>query len=323
MTAHRVLAPLTGLRPCRSPTGTSNPGKSTLCAKPICGAPGKLRSKIQIKLKLCEIISDSFFTTTFALVAVAVTQSAAHAHFVWATVQDGQARFALLQSVNEAPSADFETYVAKLTPTSGGKTLTLGTAKNGARFANVPNGSGVVFAESVVGTKERGGPPYLLVYDAKGAATLAAAGTKTNAPAEITARKDGSTLVVSVMQNGKPVADCETWVEWPGDMFAGDETKGTPTDAKGEVRVAWPRSDVPNGFVGARAMVNDPKTGEADGKKYQSVHHWATLSFPLESKGGDRHGSEYLRAAKRRKNDHADYPGRVGKQPPRGQHGGL
>lgn len=240
--------------------------------------------------------------TVAALVAVAAAQTAVRAHFVWATVENGQARFALLENAGEAPQPQFEKYVANLSPRCDGKTLTLGAPKDGARYAVLPTGlaagQGVVVAESVVGARERdGGQTYLLVYNPKGAASLAAAGTLTKAPAELLAHRDGETLVVSVRQNEWPVPQSEVWVQWPGD----EAPSSVQTDLKGEARVPWPAESAQRrrgGFVGIRAMVKEAKTGEAGGKRYAWLHRWATLTFPApQSATAERPFSQVLRAS--------------------------
>jgi hypothetical protein len=225
------------------------------------------------------------FAATMTLATLAAIPSAASAHFIWATVEKGQVRFALLENVNEAPSTQFAKYVAELTPRCGDKTLKLGETQDGARFAAVPSGQKVITAESTVGAKEREGKPYLLIYNAKGAVSLAAAGTLVKAPAEILVHKDGSDLVVSVMANAKAVADAEVWVQWPGS----DDSKSIKTDAKGDAHFAWPAEPHKSGFVGVRAMVDEARAGELDGKSYASIHRWATLSFPSE---GAKSGSK-------------------------------
>jgi hypothetical protein len=109
--------------------------------------------------------------------------TAARAHFIWATVEGGQARFALLEDIAGAPNPQFEKYVSGITPVCGGKAITPGSVRDGARYAALPAGANVVTGESAVGVKERGGETYLLIYHAKGAATLAAADAPTDAPA--------------------------------------------------------------------------------------------------------------------------------------------
>lgn len=225
-------------------------------------------------------------TMVIAVVGLMVVQSAAQAHFIWATVQNGQVRFALLENVNDAPQTQFAKYVANLSPRCKGKALTLGETREGARYAAVPAGQGVVTAESVVGAKEREGKSYLLVYHAKGAVSLSAAATLTKGPAELLARKAGKELVVSLRRNGMASARTEVWVQWPGREEASEE-KSFQTDHQGDVRISWPPATSTGGFVGIRAMVNEDKTGVSTGTSYVSIHHWTTLTFPLEGTQAD------------------------------------
>ncbi|MBC7808000.1 MAG: hypothetical protein H7145_17870, partial [Akkermansiaceae bacterium] len=106
-------------------------------------------------------------------------------------------------------------------------------------------------------------------------ASLTAAATVTKTPAELLARRDGETLVVSVRQGGWPVAQTEVWVHTPGS----DTPVSIRTDELGEARVTFPTGKI-GGFVGVRALVKEAKPGEAGGKKYPAVHRWATLTFP-------------------------------------------
>ncbi|MBC8135260.1 MAG: hypothetical protein H8F28_05140, partial [Fibrella sp.] len=106
-------------------------------------------------------------------------------------------------------------------------------------------------------------------------ASLTAAATVTKTPAELLARRDGETLVVSVRQGGWPVAQTEVWVHTPGN----ETPVSVRTDELGEARVMFPNGKS-GGFVGVRALVKEAKPGENGGKKYPAVHRWATLTFP-------------------------------------------
>ncbi len=221
-----------------------------------------------------------FLPTAAALVLTAVLPAAAHAHYIWATIENGQARFALLENIAEAPSAPFQKYVDGLMPRSGDKTLTLGPPRSGARYAALSAGQNVVFAENIVGTRERDGDSYLLVYDAKGAASLAAAGTIVRSPAELLARREAQSLVVSLRLGGLPVRSSEVSVQWPGSP----DPVSVKTDNSGEARTPWPTAPVPAGFVGIRAMTTEAIPGTVMGKKYATVHRWATLTFPVPAR---------------------------------------
>jgi|GEM_PF-1305415 Heme oxygenase. len=241
-----------------------------------------------------------FFATLGAAAALMTLQTAAHAHFIWATVENGQARFALLDDTNTAPDAKFEKYVSSLSPRCDGKAIPAGTLKGGARYAPLTSGQKVVVAESTVGAREREGAPYLLIYQAKGAASLDAAATRLEGAADIIARRDGQSLVVSVYQDGWAVPYGEVWVHWPG-VEAPTSVK---TDTKGEARAPWP-AKISDGFVGIRAMVEEPKSGEQDGIKYKKAHRWVTLTFPVAAAAapapvatsGEQTTAQILRAA--------------------------
>lgn len=218
------------------------------------------------------------FPSAVAAAAALITfHSTAYAHFIWATVQKSQVRFALLEDVNASPSAQFEKYVTGLAPRSAGKPLALGLPKDGARFAPLAPGQSVVVVDSVVGAKEREGESYLLVYHAKGAVSLEVASTEAKAPAEIIAKRDGNDLLVTVKQGGWPVPANEVWVQWPG----GSTPVSSTTDVAGQARVPWPQTPR-GGFVGVRAMVTEKRSGGYAGARYTTVRHWATLTFPVD-----------------------------------------
>jgi len=227
--------------------------------------------------KYSRLSLQSWLLPICTFVALAITQSAAWAHYIWVTIEDGQARFALLEHVQDAPQDQFTKYVENLTAYCGNNVLALGVPRNGARYAKLPGVQNMVTAESIVGVKERGGEAYLLIYDCKGVASLLAASTLTRTAAEILAHKDGTDLVVSVVQNGLPVSQTEVWVQWPGDAMEYHQV----TDRGGYARFHWPASISQHGFVGIRAMVKENTSGEQDGKRYASIHRWVTLTFPL------------------------------------------
>ena len=206
-----------------------------------------------------------------AIVATAAVPSVAHAHFIWATMENRQARFALLEGPSQKPDARFGSYVEGLKGD-----LALGAVTDGFRTCALPAGKSFVFAEKTVGVKNREGIDYLLVYHARGNATLFAASEPSKAPFEVLIRQEGSELIARVCQDGWPVPEAEVTLHLPG-----TETETTKTaDLKGEARFALPTPFV-SGTVGVRAKIVEGKTGELEGKKYAQVHHWATATAPL------------------------------------------
>jgi hypothetical protein len=206
-----------------------------------------------------------------ALVALILIPATARAHFIWAIIDQGQARFALLESPSEKPDARFGTYVDGLeTP------LALGAVTDGARSGAVPKGQTAVSAQTTVGVKNREGVDYLLLYHAKGTVSLQSAGKASTAAFEIVATREGDALVASVRQDGWPVPATEVTLHVPGS----DRQTTATTDLSGSVRFPFPVIQG-FGFVGLRAKVVEGKAGTAQGKPYTQVHHWTTLTFPL------------------------------------------
>ncbi|MGC4047811.1 MAG: hypothetical protein QM758_28790 [Armatimonas sp.] len=200
-----------------------------------------------------------------------VASSAAHAHFIWGMIDNGEARFALLEEPSQKPDVRFEKYVASLKTS-----LTMGIPKDGACSARLSPTQKTAFASSIVGVKERQGATYLLDYQAKAAADLASAGTPSkDAKTEVLARKEGDSLQVIVLQGGWPVPDTEVTVHWPG----APEVTGT-TDLAGQIKFEWSKAAKP-GYLGVRARVVEGVPGVNDGKKYEEIHHWTSLTAPI------------------------------------------
>lgn len=207
------------------------------------------------------------------LVATLAIPRTAHAHFIWATIEGGQVRFALLENPSEAPNPQFAKYVEALkTP------LILGATVEGARSCALPTGKTTAYAESIIGAKKREETSYLLVYHAKGAASLADAATTGGACVELLATREGEKLTVTALHGGKPAPQAAVTLHLPGV----EETQSATTDTKGIAHFTLPQSLTP-GFIGVRANVIETKSGEYQGAAYTEVHHWATLAVPSGS----------------------------------------
>lgn len=211
-------------------------------------------------------------TPVVALCATFVAaSSASHAHFIWGMIENGEARFALLEEPTQKPDTRFEKYVAALKTS-----LALGTPKDGACSGKLSPAQKTAFASSLVGVKERQGTNYLLSYQAKAAADLASAGTPSkNAPTEVLLRKEGESLKVTVLQGGWPTPDTEVTVHFPGVP----EVTAT-TDLAGQVNFDWPAA-TQAGYLGVRAKVIEGVPGTNDGKKYEEIHHWSSVTTPI------------------------------------------
>jgi hypothetical protein len=205
-----------------------------------------------------------------AMIATLAIPRTAHAHFIWATIEGDQVRFALLENPSEKPNAQFAKYVDALkTP------LMLGATVAGARFCALPKSTTLVFAEKTVGVKNRDGVDYLLSYHAKAATALENTEKPTKAPIELLASRTGDQLIVTALQDGWPVPATEVTLHLPGS----EEAQTATTGINGIVNFPFPKLSK-SGLVGIRAKIVEEKRGEVEGKKYTQIHHWATLTFP-------------------------------------------
>lgn len=205
-----------------------------------------------------------------AIVAVVAIPSVAQAHFIWATIDDGQVRFALLEDPFSAPDERFGKYVAKLTTK-----LPLGEITGGARSCALPKETRVALADTVLGVMAREAAGGLVVYHAKAVVGREDAARPSGAAVELLASQVGNELIVTALRNGVGVPDSEVIIHLSGT----EEKPLGVTDAKGIARFALP-ANAPAGRIGLRAKIVEKKSGEDDGKKYTEIHHWATLTLP-------------------------------------------
>ncbi|MCE9582966.1 MAG: DUF4198 domain-containing protein, partial [Planctomycetes bacterium] len=91
-------------------------------------------------------------------------------------------------------------------------------------------------------------------------------------PLEIVPKSEGSATVLNVTWKGAPVKGDAVTVTGPG---LEKKWEGT-TDDKGACRVDLPQA----GLYSIRVRHIEEATGEHEGKKYQSVKHYSTLSLP-------------------------------------------
>jgi N-acetylneuraminic acid mutarotase len=135
--------------------------------------------------------------------------------------------------------------------------------------------SAIVLAHEY-GVVNKGDGSFLLKYLAKQHVTplpgkWTAIDDAEHLPLEITPAWQGHTLVLTVNWQGKPAAATEVKV-------GGCSLEETlTTDEKGIVRCE-PKS---NGVLSIRAKAVDQTSGELDGKKYDSIRTYSTLTLPI------------------------------------------
>ena len=123
----------------------------------------------------------------------------------------------------------------------------------------------------VLDKESEGRGVFLLNYCAKAVREVEASGKSLGLPGELTAKVAGGTLQVWVTKDGKPVEKAEYAVSLPGEK----EPAEAYSDAEG--KASFPMGT--EGWIGVRVMVPEQQKGELDGKKYELVRNYSTLTF--------------------------------------------
>jgi hypothetical protein len=121
--------------------------------------------------------------------------------------------------------------------------------------------------------------PFLLRYYPKAVVPtpeeLKHASAVGKTPVEIVATVAGDTMQFSVLHNGKPIPETELVI---GDLKEGSEKLKTDVDGK----LTW-KAKTP-GRYSVYTKVSTKTPGEKNGKKYEEIREYATLTFtwPIE-----------------------------------------
>ncbi len=210
---------------------------------------------------------------TLALSLLVGISAPAFGHFIW-ILPDAKSQhqadvvfsddFAPDSNVDVKKIANFKAFgVGK-----DGKAVALPAKLGEHRYQiTLPEGSPrVIVGTCEYGVLEKGkSKPYLLVYHAKLMAGNAPSGAPTT-PLEIV-RKDHRTF--QVLFQGKPAPQAEIVIE----EKERDGSEKGQTNADG----TFDLSKKPSGWYGLRAKWVEAKAGEANGKKYEEIRHYATL----------------------------------------------
>lgn len=219
--------------------------------------------------------------STIALLGLSWTASAqpAYAHFLWVRIENEAAPTLRLQFTEQVAEKTLPALLEKIKPARvwipNGETVTL-RAGEGALESGLPAGTRLVAAEQVWGVLDKqaqGRGVFLLRYYAKAAVSLKAAADPVKLATEVFARREGAKLVVVVFHAGKPAAGAEVVVVRPGN----ENLLALKTDASGEARFTVANK----GVCGVRAMVEEQKAGEYEGKSYKLARNYSTLTFPI------------------------------------------
>lgn len=212
-----------------------------------------------------------------AILTVALAALPARAHFLWAKITPGDAPTVQLMFSETPNEATPESLIAKVRPVNfradageiGKPTATL-------IYPLAPNAR-TASAEQIWGvldrTEQKRGV-FLLHYYAKAALSEGAAGTVAEkSPMEVVAVREGKILRVEARQDGFPIPQAKIM------LFNGETILSQTADLAG--KAAFDVSAAPGGLTGIRAETERKTPGVYEGKKYETIRHYATLTFPM------------------------------------------
>jgi N-acetylneuraminic acid mutarotase len=213
--------------------------------------------------------------------------SPADAHFPWLVVDQSGSEPRVQVYFSEGLEPDDPKLLSRLAKAElwavgagrgGPKALTLSKTDD-ALFANLADHDSAtsVIMKHRYGVVKKGGEPFLLNYTAKLQLSPLSGGWQavTDAerqPLEIVPVRQGSSTMLRVLWQGKPLVGSEVLVKGPG---LGEPLEGTTNDA-GEWTCELPAS----GWYAVRVKHIEPKSGSLDNDVYSSVRHYATLTLP-------------------------------------------
>lgn len=160
------------------------------------------------------------------------------------------------------------------------KEIAVSLGKDSLTGAPTEGGPAVYRTSFDYGVLAKGDAPFALKYHAK---VYSSADPRfwtpvLNAeqlPLEVQPRIDGNELVLQVLWNGKPLGEAEVTISREG----ADDVKGTTEKRSGVFRTQIPAG----AFCSIRAKYVEQKAGERDGKAYNEVRHYSTLSLKMPS----------------------------------------
>jgi N-acetylneuraminic acid mutarotase len=220
---------------------------------------------------------------------LALLPAAANAHFLWfvQAVQDGKtvvhAYFSEDAGADDPALLDRLTKLVAKQATAAGEAeeLKLAKAEDSLTAALKGTGASIVVGHCDFGVIARGDAKFKLVYYAKGGPSIDDAAWKKIDSAKhldldvVPAILPDGKIGVTVTWKGKPAAKAEVTAVIPnvGNVKAESDDQGKASFEKNEP-----------GLYAIRARVMEDVKGEQDGKAYDSIRHYSSVTFQLPGK---------------------------------------
>jgi hypothetical protein len=208
----------------------------------------------------------------------------AFAHFLWAQIVSGEnpkptLKITFAEQPGEKTLANL---MPRLKPTRfhyAGKTDPLPSrTTEGALLADLPAKTTIAGTEQIWGVldrREQKRGVFLLHYHARAAATNESAQKPSGLAVEALATQSGNRVTVEIRQDDWTVPNVPVTLHTNGTILA------ATTDLAGKATFTLPQTA--RGVCGIRAEITDNTPGKHDGKDYELVRHYTTLTFPLNS----------------------------------------
>ena len=213
-----------------------------------------------------------FFFDICACVLTVAVPSSSQAHFLWASLDPATKAVAI--GLQEVPGQDPLPLGARAVQVTAwvqsGKTVPLKPDTNWLKGSPSDNCVGVSLDYGVIDRRDGGRGVFWLKYYAKGATTLGASQSILRLPVELTAIKatDGRPII-TVLKDGRPASGGEVVVEAADGKTAFEGKTGS------DGTVTLP---VFSGPIEVRALLTDHVAGTHDGKPYDLVRSYSTLT---------------------------------------------
>ncbi len=231
-----------------------------------------------------------------AILSTAILVPAAHAHFIWLApcvdAQDepgpGETATSLEVFFGEDSQPDnpalldllSEIQIWRLDSTGAAEALKPSRAGDSLAVkldASTPTSTSLYVAAQDFGVREKGGGAFLLKYYAKAGPSAdqdawQKVSSEEKLALDVRPKVDGAQIVLEVAFEGSPAVGAEVVVIGPG---IGDFSGETGTD--GSASLALGRA----GRYAIRVRHVVPTAGEVDGKKYDDVRHYSTVTLDV------------------------------------------
>lgn len=224
-------------------------------------------------------MNHTFRSTLLAVTVVALTATSARAHFIYIIPPEpggSQVQVVFGEGAEPDDNNKMLKYLDGVQLKNGQDEQAVALSEGQGAMVGQGGDTKVFTTSKTLGVMSRGGAPFLLEYYAKGGPTADQwswqndSGLRLDIIPELT---DNGHVKLTVTFDGEPAAGVEVVYETANDADAVD------TNDNGVVLL----ENVATGLATMRAkFVEDDKSGEWDGKAYESVKHYSTLTLRVQ-----------------------------------------